>query len=207
MDDVKKLVAHTRPAYSSGLFKQTIDHKPPENLEEIERYELQELFSKCLEKVDYIIANAQDSEEFNLMMPDNLKELSDLICAETKQFGFSEKELELLFKHLARDTEEIIREHELGGSGEDDELMDRDANELAYYIQVKVMDFLKMIEKLKEMSFQKIKGSDAVMVEETKEQVKTAPLTKIVSTEVPIVKEQHSLVASEVSDKPETSKE
>jgi hypothetical protein len=28
------------------------------------------------------------------MMPDNLKELSELICAETKKFGFSDKELE-----------------------------------------------------------------------------------------------------------------
>jgi hypothetical protein len=62
-----------------------------------------------------------------------------------------------MFRHLSRDTEEIIREHELGGSGEDDELADRDANEMAYYIQVKVMDFMKMIDRLKEMSFQKIR--------------------------------------------------
>lgn len=30
-------------------------------------------------------------------------------------------------------------------------MMDRDANEIAYYIQIKVLDFIKMIEKLREM--------------------------------------------------------
>ena len=138
------------------------------------------------------------------MMPDNLKDLSDLICEETKRFGFSDNELDLMFKHLARDTEDIIRENEMNnGSGDEDELADRAANEIAYYIQVKVMDFLKMIERLKEMSFSKIKGkhADDLMAEETKDQVKKAPSTKIESTQVPVVKEQHSLAASEVSDK------
>lgn len=111
-----------------------------------------------------------------------------MISDETKKFQFSDKELDLMFKHLSRDTEEIIRENELGGSGDDDELVDRDANEMAYYIQVKVMDFLKMIERLKEMSMAKIKGqADVLMAEETKEQVKSAPQTKVESTFMPIV--------------------
>jgi hypothetical protein len=41
------------------------------------------------------------------------------------------------------------------------------------------------------------------MAEETKEPVKTAPMTKIEPTEIPLVKDQHSLVASEVSEKPD----
>jgi hypothetical protein len=43
-----------------------------------------------------------------------LKELSETILESTKKFNFDEKELELLFKHVARDTEEMIKEHELG---------------------------------------------------------------------------------------------
>lgn len=55
------------------------------------------------------------------MMPDNIKELTTLVYEETKTFGFSEAEIELVFKHLARDTGELIREHELGqASGEED---------------------------------------------------------------------------------------
>lgn len=55
------------------------------------------------------------------MMPDNIKELTTLIVDETKTLGFSDAEVELVFKHLARDTSELIREHELGqASGEDD---------------------------------------------------------------------------------------
>lgn len=139
IEDVRKLEAHTRRAYSSGLFKQAPDQMlqaAKENFEELERYELQETFAKCIEKVDYIVSNAQDSEEFHLMMPENLREMSDTIVDHHKQFGYTDKELELLFKHIARDTEEIIREHELGqASGEEDQdILERDANELAYYI-------------------------------------------------------------------------
>ena len=108
-----------------------------------------------MEKIDYIISNAQDSEEFNLMMPDNLREMSDLIVMNQKQFNFTDKELDLMFKHIARDTEEIIREHELGqASGDDDqEFIENDAAQIAQYIQVKVMDFIRMIEKLRDMTF------------------------------------------------------
>lgn len=79
---------------------------------------------------------AQDSEEFNLMMPENLKELTNIIVEQTKTFGFSDDELQLVFKHLAQDTSELIREHELGqASGEEDQdLFDRDPNEIAFYI-------------------------------------------------------------------------
>jgi hypothetical protein len=48
------------------------------------------------------------------MLPDNLKELSEQIVEFVKKFKFEQKDLELLFKHLTRDTEEMIKEHELG---------------------------------------------------------------------------------------------
>ena len=38
--------------------------------------------------------------------------------------------------------------------------MDRDANEIAYYIQIKVLDFIKMIEKLRNQVFDKLKGDE-----------------------------------------------
>lgn len=70
------------------------------------------------------------------MLPDNLNELTNIIVESCNNFKFTDKELDLLFKHLIRDTEEIIREHELGnGSGEEDqEMLEREANEIAYYI-------------------------------------------------------------------------
>lgn len=122
ISDVRKLQQHTRPAYSSGLFKQPFEApREQESLEEIEGDDLRELHSQCLQKIDQVLSMAQDSEEFNLMMPDNLKELTTLVHEQTKAFGFSETELELVFKHLARDTSELIREHELGqASGEED---------------------------------------------------------------------------------------
>lgn len=166
------------------------------------------MYARCLEKVDYVISNAQDSAEFNLMMPDVIKELADLIQEHTKKFNFTEEELELMFKHLARDTEDLIREQELGqGSGEEDQdLIDRDASEIAYYIQVKIMDFLKMIEKLRELTFDKTKTKpfdDQIMAEETKDQKKSVqPLTKILPTEIPRVESQQQSVnsISEYSD-------
>ena len=55
------------------------------------------------------------------MLPDNLNELTNTIVESYNNFKFNDKELDLLFRHLTRDTEEIIREHELGnGSGEED---------------------------------------------------------------------------------------
>jgi hypothetical protein len=38
--------------------------------------------------------------------------------------------------------------------------MDRDANEIAYYIQIKVLDFIKMIEKLRNQVFDKLEGDE-----------------------------------------------
>ena len=55
------------------------------------------------------------------MMPDNLKEFTELILEQTQTYGFSDDELDLVFKHLAKDTGELIRERELGQiSGEED---------------------------------------------------------------------------------------
>ena len=63
IDDVKKLVLHTRPAYSSGLFKNTLTNQSAkstfeERLEDMENYQLQELHTRCLERIEYIIQNA-----------------------------------------------------------------------------------------------------------------------------------------------------
>lgn len=105
------------------------------------------------------------------MLPDNLKELSEQIVEFVKKFKFQQKDLELLFKHLTRDTEEMIKEHELGqGSDDSQEIMDRDANEIAYYIQIKVLDFIKMIEKLRDLVVEKLEGDENM--EESKDQPK-----------------------------------
>lgn len=53
LNDVRKLQQHTRPAYSSGLFKQPFPNtKEQESVEEIDADDLRELHKKCLERID-----------------------------------------------------------------------------------------------------------------------------------------------------------
>ena len=53
LNDVRKLQQHTRLAYSSGLFKQTLQNqKNEESLEEIDADDLRELHKRCLERID-----------------------------------------------------------------------------------------------------------------------------------------------------------
>ena len=55
------------------------------------------------------------------MKPDNLRDLTELILEQTQTCGLSDEDLDVVFKHLARDTSELIHERELEqASGEED---------------------------------------------------------------------------------------